>query len=95
MLVFHSPAPGVTVFTSDLLSGKERSILYTDLNGPVGRNTTACSLLALNFARVAFQKERAAKGRIDTFFASIAEHSFIEVDSHMHMRRRGHLRVLF
>jgi len=87
MRVFHSQTPGATGFSSDVLSGKERIILYTDLNGPVGRNTTARALFALNFARATFQKERAAKGRIDTFFASIAEHNFIEVGSRMHMCR--------
>ena len=85
MRVFHSQTPGVTGFTSDVLSGKERIISFTDLHGPVERNTTARSLFALNFARAAFQKDRAAKGHIDTFFASIANRSFIEVDGHRHV----------
>ena len=89
MRVFHSQTPGATGFTSDVLSGKERIIPFTNLHGQVGRNTTARSLFALNFARAAFQKERSAKGRTDTFFASIANHSFVEVDSHMHMCRMG------
>lgn len=85
MRTSQPPAPGTTRFTNDVLSGKERIVPLANLRGPVGRNTTARSLFALNFARAAFQKERAVKGRIDAFFASIAKHGFIEVDGHTHI----------
>jgi len=94
MQILYSQAPGTTGFTSNVLSGKERIISFTNLQSPDGRNTTARALFALNFARATFQKERAAKGRIDTFFASIAEYSFIEVDN-MHICRSGLLSVSF
>lgn len=66
-------------FVDDILSGKERVIPFSNISGPAWRNTTMCALIALNFARLAFQHQRRTRGLIGTFIGNIAKRTFIEV----------------